>query len=148
MSVFSILYAVLLLLVIASNILILVSQYQLRKELVVTNVFIASLTCSNLIVGIVILLVVIKMKVNESSGPTNDVVDCYVTPYLQMFYLSANIFSMVALAVDLYRAAVIKAIIDRQRRRAWVLRSLAVSWLLAAVYSTTVFMQVSSGEIY
>ena len=148
MSVFSILYIILFVFVIASNTLILVCHYHLRKELVFTNVYITSLTCSNLLIGIVILLVIVQMRADESSNPTNRIVNCYITPYLQMICLSANIFTMVALAVDLYRAVVTKAVIDRRRRRVWALRSLAVSWLLAAVYSTNVFMQVSSVEIY
>ena len=54
----------------------------------------------------------------------------------------ANIFGMVAIAVDLYRAVVVTTVVDRKSRRRWAIRSIIVVWLAAAVYSTRVFIEV------
>ena len=91
MSPFDFVYSVLLVVIVTSNLLILVDQYQLRKDPTSSNIFIASLSFSNIIVGVVTFVSYVIANVYNQVSET-DVFDCSVIPYLQMLSMSSNVF--------------------------------------------------------
>ena len=88
--------------VLCTNALVLAGQYQLRKDLT-NNLYIVSLACSNIIVGLVIFVNTTLELATAGTvfSAARSVAYQMILTYVQMLSMSANIFCMVAIAVDL-----------------------------------------------
>ena len=131
--------------VIACNWLILIAQYQLRRNSKSTvNVYVASLSASAIIFACIFAPTVFTAYF-QTMAPTYV---CLAIPYIQLVCVSSTAFCLVAVAADLY-VMVVRATGPAQlhggRTRKAAINLLFV-WLAAVIYSSRIFIDLLKPE--
>lgn len=126
---------------IITNSLLLISLLLLRREPTSSfNVFVLSLAFSNTIIGVLLA----ESSIADYLSPLAvNSYRCFIVPFLRLFSSSSAIFSMVAIALDLYRA--VRKIDVAPNRRSWGTAGLIAVWTASAIYSSRILLQMVIG---
>lgn len=122
------------------NSLMLFSQFTLRNySNSSTNIFVAFLGCCNIVILLFVLpTFIIDIVATEASGGGGRAFQCVIGPYIQMLSISSNIFCMIVIVADLYRA--VRNYRSPANRRSWAVRSLVIVCAASIIYSCRTFV--------
>ncbi|XP_054719151.1 dopamine D2-like receptor [Uloborus diversus] len=127
---------------VVGNILVILSVYKEKSLQTVTNYFIVSLACADLLVAAVVMPFAVYVLVNVDWELSDTLCDFYIA--VDVTCSSASIFNLVAISVDRYIAVTQPIKYSKHRNNKRVFLSIAIVWVLAAAIGSPIVLGLNT----